>query len=181
MDDYIVNRRRETAAQIMAAMTAAGLSRKEFAVKMGKSPSEVTRWLSGNHNFTSDLLAHISLVLGTDITGVAAYDECNKIVDGYENIAEKKNYLNDSSSAALCPIPSISVTPAVYKSLCSLARRSGMSLAKYAERALALESSKALPEAADFAGIWTDSEYPDADEMVATLRSIRNFRGVKEL
>lgn len=180
MDEYIINRRRETAAQIMEAMARAGLSRKEFAAKMGKNPSEVTRWLSGKHNFTSDLLAQISFTLGTDITGVPAVP-CSTLVDGYESM-ERKSYLNDSGAiAGLCPLPSMSVSLSVYKGLCTLAGKSGISLAAYAERILALESSKALPNAADFAGILTDENYPDADEMVARLRGLRKFRRAEEL
>ena len=41
-----------TAARIADAMKAAGLSKSQFARKMGKSPSEITKWLSGQHNFT---------------------------------------------------------------------------------------------------------------------------------
>lgn len=53
----ILARRKRTAEEILDALTASGMSRKEFALKMGRQPSEVTKWLSGKHNFTSDLLA----------------------------------------------------------------------------------------------------------------------------
>lgn len=57
-----------TAARIADAMEAAGLSKSQFARKMGKSPSEITKWLSGTHNFTIDSLQEISAVLGVEIT-----------------------------------------------------------------------------------------------------------------
>ncbi|MBR5159262.1 MAG: helix-turn-helix transcriptional regulator [Bacteroidaceae bacterium] len=62
-----------TAARIADAMEAAGLSKSQFARKMGKSPSEITKWLSGTHNFTIDSLQEISAVLGVEIS--SAIDE----------------------------------------------------------------------------------------------------------
>lgn len=37
-----------------------GLSKKEFAEAIGRRPSEVTKWLSGQHNFTIRTLAMLS-------------------------------------------------------------------------------------------------------------------------
>ena len=39
------------------------LSKIDLAKKFGKSPSEITKWLSGNHNFTVDTLIEIERVL----------------------------------------------------------------------------------------------------------------------
>ena len=44
-----------------------GLTQKQFAKMVGKTESEVCRWLSGRHNFTIRTLAKISTALGTDI------------------------------------------------------------------------------------------------------------------
>lgn len=43
-----------------------GISQQEFASMMGKQPSEVSKWLSGNHNFTIDTLSDIGYYLNTD-------------------------------------------------------------------------------------------------------------------
>lgn len=40
-----------------------GMSKKEFAERMGAPPSSVTKWLSGEHNFTIDTLFKIESVL----------------------------------------------------------------------------------------------------------------------
>ncbi len=69
--------RKETALSFSVAdkihllIKAAGMTQKEFARKMGKSESEVSVWLSGQHNFTLRTLARISAVLGKDIVAVA--------------------------------------------------------------------------------------------------------------
>lgn len=65
-----------TASRIADAMKAAGLSKSQFARKMGKSPSEITKWLSGTHNFTIDSLQEISAVLGVEITSAMDYSNC---------------------------------------------------------------------------------------------------------
>ncbi len=44
-----------------------GLSKKQFADKIGKRPSEVTRWLSGEHNFTIATIAMLSTFFGKPI------------------------------------------------------------------------------------------------------------------
>ena len=59
-----------TAARIADAMKAAGLNKSQFARKMGKSPSEITKWLSGTHNFTIDTLVSIEAALGAPILQV---------------------------------------------------------------------------------------------------------------
>lgn len=66
-----VARRMRTAIQIDEAMKARNISRKELADMMGRRPSEITKWLSGDHNFTSDTLAELSYYLRAKITGEA--------------------------------------------------------------------------------------------------------------
>ncbi|MBR1668210.1 MAG: helix-turn-helix transcriptional regulator [Bacteroidaceae bacterium] len=46
------------------------LSQKDFARMMGKTETEVSRWLSGTHNLTMSTLCKISVALGEDIVEV---------------------------------------------------------------------------------------------------------------
>ena len=39
------------------------MAKKQFAQKVGRKPSEITKWLSGTHNFTLDTLTDIEQVL----------------------------------------------------------------------------------------------------------------------
>lgn len=55
------------ANRIYEILEAKGLSQKDFALLMGKTETEVSRWLSGTHNMTMATLAKISTVLGEDI------------------------------------------------------------------------------------------------------------------
>jgi antitoxin component HigA of HigAB toxin-antitoxin module len=50
----------EISDRIYALMTERGLSKRQFADAIGKRPSEITKWLSGQHNFTIATLAMLS-------------------------------------------------------------------------------------------------------------------------
>ena len=159
-------RRQRTTEEITAALERSGLSRKEFAQRMHRVPSEVTRWLSGKHNFTSDLLAEISYVLGVSISGA---EDANPgpipVVDGYESRCKAK-YLSDSTISInnYLDIPQDSLN-----SLKDKARSRGMSLREYIKDILTKTAAEQAPSANDFCGIWSDDRYPDAEQ-------IRNYR-----
>ena len=55
------------AVRINNAIDAKGWKKKDFAIALGKQPSEITKWLSGTHNFTADTLSDIEHVLGINI------------------------------------------------------------------------------------------------------------------
>lgn len=43
------------------------MTQREFASRMGKRESEISRWLTGAHGFNSNTLAHIGTVLGEPV------------------------------------------------------------------------------------------------------------------
>lgn len=55
---------------IDALMRQKGLSKKQFAESLGRRPSEITKWLSGQHNFTIAMLAMLSSFFGQPIITV---------------------------------------------------------------------------------------------------------------
>lgn len=52
-------------------MKEKGLNRKQLAEAIGKRPNEVTRWLSGEHNFTLATIAMLSAFFGQPIITVS--------------------------------------------------------------------------------------------------------------
>lgn len=56
--------------RIASLMQERGLSKKQFADALGKRPCEVTKWLSGQHNFTISTLAMLSAFFGKSIITV---------------------------------------------------------------------------------------------------------------
>ncbi len=61
-----IETRMQVAKMLYDYLSIRGISQQEFASMMGKQPSEVSKWLSGNHNFTIDTLSDIGYYLNTD-------------------------------------------------------------------------------------------------------------------
>ena len=67
------------AARIQDALKANNMKKGEFAKALNKLPSEISKWLSGTHNFTSETLWDIGDVLGIDLINLEEYKK-EKIV-----------------------------------------------------------------------------------------------------
>lgn len=57
--------------RIYDLMVQKGLSKVEFVHSIGKRPCEITKWLSGQHNFTLSTLAMLSSFFGQPIITVS--------------------------------------------------------------------------------------------------------------
>lgn len=62
-----VDNRMLLAAKLDDALKAKGWTQSKLAKEMGKTPSEISKWLSGMHNFTSETLWDIEEKLGIQI------------------------------------------------------------------------------------------------------------------
>ena len=59
------------ANRIYEILEARGMSQKDLAKKLGKTETEVSRWLSGTHNLTLATICKISAALEADVVKVA--------------------------------------------------------------------------------------------------------------
>ena len=55
-------------------MQKKGMTKKQLADAIGKRPSEVTRWLSGEHNFTISTLSMLGKFFGEPIISVPDFN-----------------------------------------------------------------------------------------------------------
>ena len=62
------------ANRIYEILEAKGMSQKDLAQRLGKTETEVSRWLSGMHNLTLATICKISSALGEDVVKVAEYE-----------------------------------------------------------------------------------------------------------
>jgi ribosome-binding protein aMBF1 (putative translation factor) len=76
------DRKMRIACIIDDAMKAKGLGKKQFAEKVGRKPSEITKWLSGTHNFTIETLSDIEQVLGVRILNISNRNTSKTNVSG---------------------------------------------------------------------------------------------------
>lgn len=61
----------EISNRLYALMQEKGITKKQLADAIGKRPSEITRWLSGEHNFTIATLGMLSAFFGQPIITVS--------------------------------------------------------------------------------------------------------------
>lgn len=62
-----VKSRMMIAAKIADAMKERGITQKQLASMLGKKPSEISRLLTGNHNFSHDTLFDIQQAIGVKL------------------------------------------------------------------------------------------------------------------
>lgn len=75
------------AARIEDLMIEKGWNKKTFAAIVKKSPSELSKWFSGNQNFTIEILTEIAFALEVDIKDLFYEDKDPMVYQ--ENIALK--------------------------------------------------------------------------------------------
>ena len=61
----------EIADRIDCILKRKGMTQKELAAKMDKRESEISKWLTGRHNFTTNTISGISMALGEPIILIA--------------------------------------------------------------------------------------------------------------
>lgn len=65
-----VSRNLELVERIYEVLERQNKTQKDLALALGKSPSEISRWLSGLHNFSLKTIARIEEALGEDLIDV---------------------------------------------------------------------------------------------------------------
>ena len=81
--------RMRLAIKIADAIAQSGFTQKEFAERLNKKPSEISKWLSGTHNFTIDTLYDISRELGITLIDdrSAAWKMAPIMENSYEQVS----------------------------------------------------------------------------------------------
>jgi len=68
------------ATRIIKGIKDKNWNKTYFAEQIGKKPSVISKWLSGTHNFTSDTLSDIELVLGIELLNLENQAPRKKVV-----------------------------------------------------------------------------------------------------
>lgn len=82
------------------------MTQREFAALMGKRESEISRWLTGSHGFTTTTLAKIAAVLGEPIVMVKKGPQVQYVfvpIQNYITLSERfgGTYVNKENSECL--------------------------------------------------------------------------------
>lgn len=71
----------DIANKIADMLKARHMTQREFAAKMGKKESEISRWLTGVHGFNTNTLSKISDVLGEPVIYVEKKITYNLVIN----------------------------------------------------------------------------------------------------
>ena len=85
------------AARIGEILDRKGWNKTDFAKAMEKTNAEISKWMSGQHNFTISTISKIEVALGEDILSVKKY---RKPVDGYHALPDSRKRLLSEGKAS---------------------------------------------------------------------------------
>ena len=78
------------AERISEIQKAKGLTQKDFARLLNKRDSEISKWLTGRHNFTTQTIARIETALGSKLISIAHWlGYANKHILKHQEIHNK--------------------------------------------------------------------------------------------
>jgi transcriptional regulator with XRE-family HTH domain len=69
--DQFVSRMLDIAERIQAILSAKNMTQRDLANLMGKSESEISKWLTGLHNLEMKTITKIETVLGEEIVMIS--------------------------------------------------------------------------------------------------------------
>lgn len=73
--DIFIDNSYDLSARIQYLMDVRGFDQKELAKRLNKNESEISKWMSGSHNYTIKTLAKIEDVLGNKLLSVCNEEE----------------------------------------------------------------------------------------------------------
>ena len=85
------------ANRIYDILEAKGMSQKDFAHILGKTETEVSRWLSGTQNLTLSTISKISIALGEDIIAVIGHNPYHAYEEILPSVAEPEEEYKKSN------------------------------------------------------------------------------------
>jgi transcriptional regulator with XRE-family HTH domain len=92
-----VEKRMLLAQKISEGIKANGWRKIDFARALNKRPSEVTKWLSGTHNFNSDTLFDIEEILGIELITTASQPK-EQVITFHLSVSQRQSYLKSGLS-----------------------------------------------------------------------------------
>ena len=95
--DIFVKLYGDIVVRVHQIMKERGLNQKDLAERLGKTPSEISKWLNGNHNFTLASIAKLTAELNEPILYVPKKDSFHVQRGGrYESSALKSEPISGS-------------------------------------------------------------------------------------
>ncbi|MGK9367942.1 helix-turn-helix domain-containing protein [Melioribacter sp. Ez-97] len=108
---YFIDHSMGIAASIEDILKKKAMTQRELAERMNKKESEVSRWLSGSHNFTFETIAKIEEALGERLI-FTKYDIEEQEQINYKDVYIYHNVYEDRGKIKISKEPSINTNVA---------------------------------------------------------------------
>jgi len=89
--------------QVSMLLEHHGWTQKEFATRLGKEPSEISKWLSGLHNLTLQSISKMEAVLENDVI-LTPLEACEKYKEVHYKYITLKVFARPNSDPINSPI-----------------------------------------------------------------------------
>lgn len=93
--DRFVERNLAITEKVCSVLKERGIKKKEFAAMLGKSPSEVSKWLSGLHNLTLKSITKMEEVLNINLINIEPIKEIEYVYLGSIQGGDLEDAIND--------------------------------------------------------------------------------------
>ncbi|MFL0143072.1 helix-turn-helix domain-containing protein [Tenacibaculum maritimum] len=93
--DRFIERNLAITEKVSTVLKERGIKKKEFAKMLGKSPSEVSKWLSGLHNLTLKSITKMEEALDINLINIEPIKEIEYVYLGSILGGDLKEAIND--------------------------------------------------------------------------------------
>jgi len=93
--DKFVEKNLSITEKVNAILDERGIKKSTFAKMLGKSPSEVSKWLSGMHNLTLKSIIKMEIALDIDLINIEPVSETKYVYLGTIQGENLNNAIND--------------------------------------------------------------------------------------
>jgi len=93
--DRFIERNLAITEKVCAVLKERGIKKKQFAEMLGKSPSEVSKWLSGLHNLTLKSITKMEDVLDINLINIDPIKEIEYVYLGSILGGDMEDAIND--------------------------------------------------------------------------------------
>jgi transcriptional regulator with XRE-family HTH domain len=112
--DLFTDKSMDIALRINDLMVAKSLSQKDLAAALGKSPSQISNWLAGNHNFTLKTITQLEVFFGASIIEPVKMTE-NEEVLFWKNLFTELQDKIAQKYATSKPLKQVAETEVIYQ------------------------------------------------------------------
>lgn len=99
----------ELTLKINEALKSQGLSKKDLAERLEKKPSEISKWLNGEHNFTLRSICKLQCELGIELIRIPKQDDFIELLDEKYTSHESLKWESIVSRKSTCKVIPLNV------------------------------------------------------------------------